>query len=48
MGTGFRGLGCAHRLHSSSCWGYIFRILRGNPKKGTTMEPIAIGKGVLG
>ena len=39
---------CTHRLHSSSFLWFMFRILSGNPPKGTTMEPMGKGYGVLG
>ena len=31
-----------HRLLSSSVWCSTFRILQGNPKTGTTMEPMGL------
>ena len=35
--------GCTRRLLSSSFLWFIFRIRQGNPKEGTTKEPIWVG-----
>ena len=42
-GLRVKRLGPTHRLHSSSFLGLLYRILKYEPQKGTTMEPLSKG-----